>query len=88
MHTTYIPTCIIMQIKATEVEFWSNDPETLQQMELEGFYPPRFTLKVSRKHAYKTTYATIHFKGTTNELKAELMLQPGMRLHGASVLPA
>ena len=64
-----------IQISASEVDFWSADPEELQLLHDEKLYPPRFVVRVGGDVATEDTFAQICFRGVVEDLDTELELR-------------
>ena len=67
--------CLSIQISASEVDFWSTDPEELQLLHDENLYPPRFVIRVGGDVATEDTFVQICIRGVVEDLDTELELR-------------
>jgi len=67
--------CLSIQISASEVDFWSTDPEELLLLHDENLYPPRFVIRVGGDVATEDTFVQICVRGVVEDLDTELELR-------------
>ena len=68
---------MILQICATEVDFWSiynHNPSKLKLMEDEKIYPPRFEVLIAGEAAVECGLLCVEFHGAEEQLRVEVPL--------------
>lgn len=74
-HTfTYI--CIIMQVKASDIDYTQLDLPVLKRMEEDRLYPPRYIVSISGTNAHKAATLILRFTGSVEDFTAEVLLEP------------
>ena len=57
------------------MDFWNKDESLLETMEENNAYPPRFVLSVCKNGARSSSVANLHFEGTLESVKINIILQ-------------
>ena len=57
------------------MDFWNKDESLLETMENNNAYPPRFVLSVDKNGARSGSVVNLHFEGTLNSVKVNIILQ-------------
>ena len=57
------------------MDFWNKDESLLKTMEDNNAYPPRFVLSVCKNGARSASVVNLHFEGTRESVKINIILQ-------------
>ena len=67
---------LILQVLASEVDFWNYTPTDLKTMEDEKMYPPRFEVLIDGRSAIGDSMLTVNFSGIKKKLMVKIPLRP------------
>ena len=57
------------------MDFWNKDESLLEVMEKNNVYPPQFVLSVDKNGARSSSVVNLHFEGTRESVKINIILQ-------------